>query len=135
MANREERTRMWVDSCALLERAEQMHRQFFGLGPATGGGPAWQPPVDMFENDHELAIEVALPGVATEAIELLVEPGAIVVRGARRLSPEFRAAAVHRLEIPHGLFERRISLPPGRYALAEQAHIHGCLRLSLRKLR
>jgi HSP20 family protein len=43
-------------------------------------------------------------------------------------------AAIHRLEIPYGRFERRIPLPPGNYRLHEQFLEDGCLVLVLRHL-
>ena len=56
-----------------------------------------------------------MPGVAPERIEITSEPGALIVRGVRPLA--FAGAcrrAIRRLEIPYGVFERRIALPPGR---------------------
>ena len=41
---------------------------------------------------------------------------------------------IHRLEMPHGCFERRIGLPPGRYELGRSDLADGCLTLTLRKL-
>ena len=43
-------------------------------------------------------------------------------------------AAIHRLEIPYGRFERRIALPAGRFEVARSDLVDGCLTLSLRKL-
>ena len=45
-----------------------------------------------------------------------------------------RRAVIHRMEIPLGRFERRIALPPGRYALAGQELNDGCLLIVLSKL-
>jgi hypothetical protein len=45
-----------------------------------------------------------------------------------------RDAMIHRLEIPHGLFERHIPLPAGRFELGRRELANGCLVLSLRKL-
>ena len=35
------------------------------------------------------------------------------------------------LEIPHGRFERRLALPPGRWELVAQELANGCLQLLL----
>lgn len=124
---------MWAEAFEMLERADRLHRQFFA--PAVGGpaGGAWQPPIDVFESESEICIVAALPGVEPEEAEIIVEPGAIVVRGVRRLSPEARDA-IRRLEIPYGRFERRIGLAPGRYEIGRRAFKNGCLILGLRKL-
>lgn len=123
---------MWAEACELLDRAERMQRQFFKLGGT--GGPAWEPPVDVYETETELAILIALPGVAADQLEIVVDAGTLVVAGVRALPTALRRAAIHRLEIPHGRFERRIQLPRGRFALEHQELANGCLLLGLRKL-
>jgi HSP20 family protein len=121
--------RMWVEACELLSRADGLQRQFFQ--PAHGA--SWEPPVDVFETDSALWILVALPGVRADQIELLIDGGDLVVTGARQLPRELRQAALHRLEIPSGRFQRRIPLPRGRYELVERRFTDGCLTLGLRR--
>jgi HSP20 family molecular chaperone IbpA len=123
---------MWADACELLDRADRLQRQFFRPAVAAAGA-SWEPPADVFESARALWVVVALPGVPAEQIELRVDGGTIVVAGARPLPTEVRGAAIHRLEIPAGRFERRIHLPPGRYELAERRYADGCLSLVLRK--
>jgi HSP20 family molecular chaperone IbpA len=41
------------------------------------------------------------------------------------------SAAIQRLEIPHGRFERRLPLPAGLWQLAGQEFANGCLQLLL----
>ncbi len=75
---------MWAEAVDLLERAERMQRQFFRL--ATGEQrPRWEPPVDVYSRGDEILIEVALPGVPSERVELVFAPGELIVRGERRL--------------------------------------------------
>jgi len=121
---------MWGDTVALLEQADRMQRQFFRL--AGGAERArWEPPVDVFADGDEILVEVALPGVPADRIELVFAPGELVVRGERRLPRRLASAAIQRLEIPHGRFERRLALPPGRWALVRQELDNGCLQLLL----
>jgi HSP20 family protein len=47
--------------------------------------------------------------------------------------PEMRTATIHRLELPQGRFERRVRLPPGRYAAIHRATSNGCLLITLQK--
>jgi len=124
----------WMLSEAIesLARAERMHRQFFQLQRSEAREPAWEPPIDMLETDREVLIFVALPGVDPEQVEAVIEDGHLVVRGRRVLPPELRQAVIHRLELPQGRFERRVSLPPGRYAVRHNA-ANGCLVFSLTK--
>jgi len=121
---------MWGDTVDLLEQADRLQRQFFRL--AGGAEQArWEPPVDVFADGDEILVEVALPGVPSDRIELVCAPGELVVRGERRLPRRLASAAIQRLEIPHGRFERRLALPPGRWALVRQELVNGCLHLLL----
>jgi HSP20 family protein len=125
---------MWAEACDALARAERLHRQFFRLG-LPNVRPQWEPPVDILETEDELWIIAALPGVEAAQIEIGIERGILVIAGAR-LAPALKnAAAIHRLEIPQGRFERRIALPSGRFELDRREIADGCLTLTLRKLR
>jgi len=55
------------------------------------------------------------------------------VAGTRSVPPAFRRAAVRRMEIPTGRFERVLTLPSGEYELRTRGVTHGCLLLSLAK--
>jgi HSP20 family protein len=125
---------MWAEACEALARADRLQREFFRLGP-PGARVNWEPPVDIFETERELTIVAALPGVAQPAVEIGVADGIIVISGERRASAGQRAAAIHRLEIPQGRFERRIALPAGRYEIAGREIRDGCLTLVLVKRR
>jgi len=133
MTQRDPRTWMWAEACELLERAERLQRQFFRLGQPHSPGPVWEPPMDILETDEELLILVALPGIATNQVEIIFDSGTLTVAGERRVTAQARAR-IHRLEIPYGRFARQIPLPPGRFELARRELVDGCLALSLRKV-
>ena len=122
---------VWAEALELLREAGQIQRRFFQLGAAEA--PAWEPAVDLFETGEGLTVEIALAGVAPDALEVSLESGSVVVRGERAFPVEQRAM-IYRLEIPYGRFERRIPLPPGRYQLADRRLENGCLVLALRRL-
>jgi len=121
---------VWAEALELLREAGQLQRRFFQLGAAET--PAWEPSVDFYETDDGLTLEVALPGVAQDAIEIALEPGSVLVRGERAFPLE-QGAVIYRLEIPYGRFERRIPLPPGRWEDGTRELTHGCLVVRLRK--
>ena len=123
----------WADAFDLSMRAERLRRQFFRYAVVAPTAPSWEPPVDIVESGGVLDVTVALPGVSAERIELRLESGAIVVRAARAVPIGRAVQAVHRLEIPYGLFERRIALPAGRYQLRAHAVEDGCLRIALQR--
>ncbi|QXL85002.1 Hsp20/alpha crystallin family protein [Comamonas sp. NLF-1-9] len=120
---------MWSDALAALDRAERLHRQLFQPRYAS----TWEPPVDMLETDHEVLIYVALPGVDAHEVQAVIEGAVLVVTGRRTLPPALRTAAIHRLELPQGRFERHIGLPPGRYGAVDVGNERGCLVIRLHK--
>ena len=125
---------MWAEACTLLERAEQLRRQFFE--PAREGAlrARWEPPIDVLETERQLFIIAALPGVAPEAVQVKIESGTLTIAGTRPLPSRGMKANIVRLEIPYGTFERRVALQLGRLRLAERELVNGCLVLTFAKL-
>jgi HSP20 family molecular chaperone IbpA len=122
---------MFGEALELLRRAEQLQTQFFRFGAA--GGARWEPPVDVYEDEREIRVLVALPGVSPNHVEVLVEKGLLVIHGVRPLPEASQAATIRRLEIPHGRFERRIALPAGEYRLSAKHLENGCLLVRLER--
>ena len=122
---------MWARACEAMERAERLQRQFFHRGHAR---PYWEAPCDIFETDETLTILIALPGVAPEEIKVTLSAGVLMVSGERPLPPEMANGRIHRLEIPHGQFQRRIELPPLRFEISGRHLANGCLMVQLHKL-
>ena len=125
---------MWAEACELIDQAERLQRQFFRPTTSQAAPSAWEPPADVYENDSEIVVVIAMPGVTEERMQIFSEPGALIVRGSRPLPLAGPGHSVRRLEIPHGNFERRIVLPPGRMELGAPEMLHGCLILRLRKI-
>jgi HSP20 family protein len=107
MTVRDPRDWMWDEACALMERAARMQRQFFQPAPSSSS-PGWEPPIEVEGND-------------------------VVISGFRQLPAVTRNTAIHRLEIPHGRFERRIRLSTAAFAVAQFELERGCLMLRLEK--
>jgi HSP20 family molecular chaperone IbpA len=124
---------MWSEALQMLARAEQLHREAFRPGRAVSSRPAWEPPVDILETERAVLVIVALPGVNPGAVEVSLDGDELVVSGQRALPPEIRTAVIHRLELPQGLFERRVKLPPGRYSGVTRAAADGCVIVALQK--
>ena len=120
---------MWSEALAILVRTDRIHREAFW--PTAGG---WEPPIDVLETETGLLVVVALPGVRREDIEFAITDGELLVRGTRRWPTLHRPARVHRIELPHGRFERHLKLPAGAYQLVDTHHADGCLVLTLRRL-
>lgn len=120
---------MWVDALAVVARADRLHREFFQ--PVS---PGWEPPVDLLETAEELILIAALPGVRAPDVNVVIGGSELAVTGVRRLPAVQGPARIHRMELPHGRFERRVALPPGAYELVRRDLVDGCLTIVLRKL-
>jgi len=120
---------MWGETVDLLEQADRMQRQFFRLAGRTE--PArWEPPVDVFADGDEILVEVALPGVPSDRIELVCAPGELVVRASvacRAGSPAPRSSGSRS---PTGISSGALPCP-GRWSLVRQELDNGCLQLLL----
>lgn len=133
MRRRDRDLSIWADACELIDQAERLNRRFFQ--PTVERHPAWRPPLDVFETEDSYVLCLALPGVPPDAVEILVEPDALTVVGIRPPPVDAGTVAVHRIEVPHGRFERRIELPRESVELGHRDLVDGCLRITLRKLR
>ena len=125
---------MWAEACDLVAQADRMHRQFFRLVSSARVQALWEPPIDVFEDEREVVIVVAMPGVAPDRVEVTSEPGVLVVRAERPLPFAGLRHAVRQLEIPYGMFERRIPLPEMRLEAGSPELTLGCLIVRLRKI-
>jgi HSP20 family molecular chaperone IbpA len=135
MSNQDDPTGwMWIHACEVIVKAERLQRQFFQPSASQRALAIWEPPVDVFEDEGEIIIIVAMPGVTPERVKVTHESGTLVVRGVRPLSPSGPHLRVRQLEIPYGAFERRIPLPQGRLEIGTPELTQGCLTLRLRKI-
>ena len=77
-------------------------------------GNSWTPAVDIKENDSEIRLDVELPGLNPEDVEITAENGVLTVRGEKRLErkegDETRFQVVERT---YGSFMRTFQLPQG----------------------
>lgn len=121
---------MWAEACAWLEKKDQVARQSFRAPP--GEPSQWEPPVDVLEVADLSAVIVALPGVPAESVEVELQSPLLRIRG-RRPVHAYRQAQIRRLEIPYGVFERLVELPPGEYQLVDQSLQNGLLELRFRR--
>jgi len=109
-----------------------MHERSFGLSPmfglrreidrlfddafvGRGGASSWVPAVDIRETSKELRIDVELPGIREEDVELEVENGTLAIRGQKSAErkEEDEEGRFHLVERSYGSFFRSFQLPPG----------------------
>jgi HSP20 family molecular chaperone IbpA len=120
---------MWSESLTVFAHGDRQQWEVFQL---TQSG--WEPPVDVLETETGLVIIVALPGVRPDEMQTVIGRGELIVSGLRRWPTLSQPARIHRIELPHGRFQRHLKLPGDAYQLVDQAHADGCLILTLKRL-
>jgi len=89
-----------------LRGAFQMDRWFGDFSPGL-----FQPRVDVVDEGDALRVSADLPGMERKDVEVLVEDGALVLRGEKRLESTREEKGCYRVERAFGTFERMIPLP------------------------
>jgi HSP20 family protein len=71
----------------------------------------WMPAVDLFEDKDNFTVNVELPGMKKEDIEVSVHEGVLTISGERKEEKEHKEAESYRAERFFGRFHRTVSLP------------------------
>ncbi|MHC4712631.1 MAG: Hsp20/alpha crystallin family protein [Planctomycetota bacterium] len=101
-----------------------------------GGSPRyhWRPNTDIYETESAVVVELEIPGVRTEDLEVTQYENRIVVRGLRRVDPDVRVQRFHQMEIVCGSFEKELALPRALAgAPVEATLVRGILSLKIHK--
>ena len=72
---------------------------------------AWNPSVDIFENENEVVFKAELPGMNAKDIEVRLENNVLVLKGERHFEKEAKEENYHRVEREYGTFSRSFALP------------------------
>ncbi len=111
-------------------------RSFWSVTPGTGA--ARMPlPLDVFATADELVLIAAVPGLGPDDIEITVNQGTVLLSGKTpnvAASEAAKNATWYLHELPHGAFQRSVTLPTEIDATrADATFEHGILRLRLPK--
>ena len=80
----------------------------------TRDGRAWTPAVDIKENDTELRVELELPGMNPDQVEITAENGILTIGGEKKSErKEGEEDRFHLVERSYGSFVRTFQLPQG----------------------
>jgi len=72
---------------------------------------AFAPPVDIYEDEHNLTLKLEVPGIEEKDIDIRLENNTLTVRGERKLEKEEKEENFHRVERRYGSFVRAFTLP------------------------
>jgi HSP20 family protein len=133
--------RRWDPLRDLLNLQERMNRLFDeslsrGRLEDPKPSPTWTPLADVYEAPETYVVQMELPGLLAEDVEIRVKESRVVVKGVRRLAASTRPDSFHRMERSYGPFERSFVFPDEVDADSVTAVFEGgILRLELQKAR
>ena len=92
------------------------------------------PPVDVYEDAHQLVLKLEVPGIRQEALDVQVENQTLTVKGERKFEKDEKEENFHRIERRYGSFVRSFTLPQTVDAGSVKANYeHGVLTIALAK--
>ncbi|MCK6628821.1 MAG: Hsp20/alpha crystallin family protein [Anaerolineae bacterium] len=86
----------------------------FGLTPFEGAIDrfgAFNPQVDVIENDKEVKITAELPGLSERDVEVSLSNDVLTISGEKKHEKEDKGENYYRMERSYGSFQRSIPLP------------------------
>lgn len=94
----------------VFDRMVTLSRAMDDAVGANGHEPTWAPSLDASETEHGWIVEVDLPGVAPESVDVVFDRNALTVRGTRqRVESEKARAGIRERAV--GTFERTLRFP------------------------
>jgi HSP20 family protein len=123
------------DMLTLREAMSQLFEESF-VAPSTSrrGQGGFSPAIDLSETADGYLVEVALPGLKPEDVQVTVENNVMTIKGELRQESEDKKRNYHRVERRYGAFQRTIALPTTVKADGIQAEMNnGILRLDIPK--
>ena len=97
----------------LQDRVNHSFRESYSPG---GRGDAlttanFAPPVDVYEDEHNITLKIEVPGIDEKDIDVSIENNTLTVCGARTLEKEEKEENFQRVERQYGSFTRSFTLP------------------------
>ncbi len=72
---------------------------------------AFAPPVDVYEDEHNITLKIEVPGIDEKDINVQVEKDTLTVHGERKFEKEEKEENYRRVERQYGSFTRTFTLP------------------------
>ena len=86
--------------------------QFSGRGGEEGLAMAtFVPPVDVYEDEHNINLKIEVPGIKESDIEVRLENNVLTIKGERKFEKEEKEENFQRIERRYGSFTRSFTLP------------------------
>ena len=101
---------------AMQDRMNRMNRLFHESYSPEGPEEAltttsFAPPVDIYEDEHNITLKLEVPGIDEKDIDVRVEGNTLTVHGERKIEKEEKEENFRRVERQYGSFTRSFTLP------------------------
>ena len=127
------RTSLSAPVFGLRREIDRLFEDTFSRGDGMNN---WSPAVDVAETDKELRLDLELPGIRPDDVEVTAENGVLTVRGEKQGSRKEgdEESRYHLVERSYGSFTRSFQLPQGLDESKIEADIeHGILSIRIPK--
>ena len=95
---------------------------------------SFAPPVDIYEDEHTIAVKMEVPGIDEKDIDVRIENNTLTVHGERKIEKEEKEENFRRVERQYGSFTRSFTLPSSVDTGQVSANYEkGVLKISLAK--
>ena len=96
----------------LQDRMNRLFRDSFGEGREEAlTTTAFAPPVDVYEDEHNVTLKIEVPGIEEKDIDVRIENHTLTVHGERKFEKEEKEENYRRVERQYGSFTRTFTLP------------------------
>ena len=97
----------------ITNRMNRLFQDTFGRGSTEESltTSAFAPPVDIYEDEHNITLKIEVPGIDQKDMDVRMENNTLTVRGERKFEKEEKEENFHRLERRYGSFYRAFTLP------------------------
>jgi HSP20 family protein len=72
---------------------------------------AFAPPVDVYEDEHNITLKIEVPGIDEKDIDVRIENNTLTVHGERKFEKDEKEENFRRVERQYGSFTRSFTLP------------------------
>ena len=119
----------WLDA---VKSTGERAMEALGL---SGSNRSSTPPVDLFESADEILVQVDIPGVSAQQVDLTIAGNVLTITASRERPAPTTDIRFHLRERIVGRFQRSIPLPATVNEETIRAHTHdGVLTVTLKKL-
>src|ERR1700685_4498670 len=120
----------------IQDRMNKVFSDFYGTEgrEETLSNTAFAPPVDVYEDEHNVTLKIEVPGIDEKDIDVRIENNTLTVHGERKFEKEEKEENFRRVERQYGSFTRSFTLPTTVDAEKVSANYDkGILKISLAK--